>query len=188
MRLRFAFFALTCVSWGLVQACGGDSGVDTDAGQDVTVNDVSQPPPDSSPPDVVTTPDTGTDADTGDVVTTTDATTQDSGANIGSWKCGSVTVADCSQCTGFFQPCAYCSVTDASVVTGVCTQIYTNCLNAIPNGYQDCPCTPGDASTCIEGYQVCSQQGRCHTCTDSVNNNTLKCENDLTCAADAGCK
>jgi hypothetical protein len=113
------------------------------------------------------------------------ATTIDTG--IAQWSCGSVKVSDCSQCIGFTQPCAYCNVQDASVITGSCVQTGTNCQNAIPQGFQDCPCA--DASTCIEAFQVCTAFGRCHTCTDSTQNNGLKCEDGLTCAADAGgCK
>jgi hypothetical protein len=189
MRLRSAFLGVTCVSWAFAQACGGDSTTD-DGGADVTVNDVVQQP-DTSGNDVVTPPDTGTDdtgTDTGTDGSTSDASDggvqQDTG--IAMWKCGSVNVTSCSQCTGFTQECAYCSFTDASVLSGVCTQIYTNCANAIPQGFQDCPCA--DASTCPEAFQVCTQQGRCHTCTDNATNNTLKCENGGTCAADSGCK
>ncbi len=191
MRLRTAFLGLSCFCWGFAQACGGDSGVNLDGSTDGTVqNDVTPPPPDSGN-DVVNIPDTGP-GDTGtDTGTTQDGSTdggvQDSGtANITSWQCGSVTVSDCSQCTGFQQPCAYCNFADASVLKGVCTQMYTGCQNAIPNGYQDCPCQ--DASTCIEGYQVCTQfGGRCHTCTDNTQNAGLKCENGGTCSPDAGC-
>ncbi len=191
MRLRSAFLALTCVSWAFAQACGGDSGVEIDGSTDGTVNDVT-PPPDGNN-DVVNIPDTGTTDGGGDTGTTdgasdaSDGGTTQKDSGIGSWTCGSVTVNDCSQCTGFTQPCAYCSSTDASVLKGVCTQLYTDCLNSIPQGYQDCPCTGGDASTCPEGYQVCINFGRCHTCTDNAQNTGLKCENGGTCAADAGC-
>jgi hypothetical protein len=188
MRLPSAFFTLTCVCWAFAQACGGDSLID-DGGTDGTTNDVAQQP-DTSGNDVVTT-DTGTD-DTGTDTGTTDGSSTDASdggvqqdTGIAKWQCGSVTVSTCSQCTGFTQPCAYCSTTDASVLSGVCTQTSTNCLNVIPQGFQDCPCA--DAATCPEAFQVCTQQGRCHTCTDNTTNNTLKCENGQTCAADSGC-
>jgi hypothetical protein len=191
MRGRLAFLGVVCGSWVLVQACGGDAGTDLDGGGDVTVNDVNQP--DNFVSDVVTNPDTGDDGSAGDASDggTADAsdgaTTIDTG--IAQWSCGSVKVSDCSQCTGFTQPCAYCGVQDASALTGVCVQTGTNCLNAIPNqGVEDCVCTPGDASTCPEAFQVCTTNGRCHTCTDSTQNNGLKCENATTCQADAGCK
>ena len=190
MRVRLVFTGLVCASWAFAQACGGDGGTGLDGGDDGTVADVVQQP-DTSGNDVVTNPDTGTDdaSDTGsDVVVTSDAsdggTTLDTG--IAQWNCGSVKVSDCSQCTGFTQPCAYCSVTDASVLTGSCVQMGTNCFNNIPNGFQDCPCA--DAATCPEAFQICSGQGRCHTCTDSLQNQGLKCENNLTCQVDAGCK
>jgi hypothetical protein len=193
MRVRLVFTGLVCVSWCFAQACGGDSSTD-DGGTDGTTQDVVQP--DNFVNDVVTNPDTsppddGSTTDSSDGGTTTDAsdgaTTIDTG--IAMWTCGSVKVSDCSQCTGFTQPCAYCNVQDASVLSGACVQTGTNCLNAIPNqNFQDCVCSPGDASTCPEGFQVCTTNGRCHTCTDSTQNNGLKCEDNLTCQADAGCK
>ena len=190
MRARLVLTGLVCVSWVFAQACGGDSTTD-DGGTDGTTNDVVQQP-DTSGNDVVTNPDTGPDdggtTDASDGGTTTDAsdggTTIDTG--IAQWTCGSVKVSDCSQCTGFTQPCAYCNVQDASVLSGQCVQTGTNCFNNIPQGFQDCVCA--DASTCPEAFQICSAQGRCHTCTDSPQNNGLTCENKLTCAADAGCK
>ena len=192
MRVRLFFTSLVCVSWVFAQACGGDSSTD-DGGTDGTVNDVVTNP-DTSGNDVVTNPDTGPDdsgtTDTGtDGTTTSDAsdggTTIDTG--IAQWTCGSVKVTDCSQCTGFTQTCAYCNLQDASVLSGVCVQTGANCANSIPQGYQDCTCA--DAATCPEAFQVCTQQGRCHTCTDNTFNNGLKCEDGLTCAADAGgCK
>lgn len=188
MRIRLISTSLLCASWALAQACGGDTGTGLDGGDDGTVPDVFQQP-DTSGNDVVTNPDTGPVDDSGtDTGTTTDAsdggTTIDTG--IAQWNCGSVKVSDCSQCTGFTQPCAYCNFQDASVITGSCVQQGTNCQAAIPQGFQDCPCA--DASTCIEGFQVCTAFGRCHTCTDNPQNNGLKCEDGLTCQADAGCK
>jgi hypothetical protein len=192
MRVRLVFTGLVCVSWAFAQACGGDSSTD-DGGADGTTNDVIQQP-DNFVADVVTNPDTGGDdsstSDGGtDGSTTSDAsdgaTTIDTG--IAQWSCGSVKVSDCSQCTGFTQPCAYCNFQDASVLSGVCVQTGDNCANSIPQGYQDCVCA--DASTCPEAFQVCTQQGRCHTCSDMQTNNGLKCENALTCQYDAGaCK
>ena len=190
MRVRLIFTGLVCGTWAFAQACGGDTGTGIDGGDDGTVADVFQQP-DTSGADVAT-PDTGPDdSSTGNDVTVTDAsdggTTIDTG--IAQWNCGSVKVSDCSQCTGFTQPCAYCNFQDASVITGSCVQEGTNCANVIPQGFQDCPCIAGDASTCIEAFQVCTQQGRCHTCTDSTFNNGLKCEDGLTCQIDAGgCK
>ena len=189
MRVRLISTGLVCASWALAQACGGDSGTGLDGGDDGTVADVVQP--DNFVNDVVTNPDTGDDGSTGGDASdggtgdaSDGATTIDTG--IAQWSCGSVKVADCSQCTGFTQPCAYCNVQDASVITGSCVQQGMNCQMAIPQGFQDCPCA--DASTCIEGFQVCTAFGRCHTCTDSTQNNGLKCEDGLTCQADAGCK
>jgi hypothetical protein len=191
MRVRLVFTGFVCASWALAQACGGDSGTGIDGGDDGTVADVFQQP-DNFVNDVVTNPDTGddgsttdggTDGSTGDA--SDGATTIDTG--IAMWTCGSVKVSDCSQCTGFTQPCAYCNMQDASVLSGTCVQTGDNCFNSIPNGFQDCPCA--DASTCPEAFQVCTNQGRCHTCTDSVQNNGLKCENATTCQIDAGgCK
>jgi hypothetical protein len=192
MRMRTAFLGVVCVSWAFAQACGGDSGVDLDGSADGTTgNDVVQQP-DTSGNDVAQQQDTGTN-DTGpgdDGSTTTDASDggaqQDTGIAI--WKCGSAQVTDCSQCVGYTQPCAYCLAfqSDAAALTGTCVQTGTNCLNSIPQGYQDCPCN-ADASACPESFQVCTQQGRCHTCTDSTQNSGLQCENGQTCAADAGC-
>ena len=191
MRLRSAFLALACVSWAFAQACGGDSGVDLDGSTDGTVFEAA--PPIDSGNDVVIIDDTGT-GDTGTPDTgTSDGSTADASdggtqidSGIGTWKCGATTVSDCAQCIGYTQPCVYCSNADASVLSGVCTLINTNCFNSLPNGYQDCACT--DASTCPESYQVCSGQGRCHTCSDSQNNATLKCENGGTCSyPDGGC-
>src|SRR5678815_3592434 len=170
MRVRLVFTGLVCVSWAFAQACGGDPGTDTDGGSDGTLIDNFVP--ETSPNDVVTNPDTGPDdtgtGDTGSDVTTTDAsdggTTIDTG--IAQWTCGSVKVTDCAQCTGFTQPCAYCGTQDASVLTGVCVQTGQNCFNTIPNGFQDCPCA--DAATCPEAFQVCTTNGRCHTCTDCL--------------------
>ncbi len=191
MRLRTAFLGLTSACWVFAQACGGDSGTDLDGGSDGTVNDVVSQP-DTSGNDVVQPQDTGTDdTSTGnDGSTTTDASDAGTQADTGitSWKCGSVTVSDCAQCTGFTQTCVYCLAfqADAAPLSGVCVQEGTNCLNSIPQGYQDCPCN-NDASACPEGFQVCTQQGRCHTCTDNLQNNGLKCEDGKTCVADAGC-
>jgi hypothetical protein len=193
MRIRLMFTSLVCVSWAFAQACGGDSGTDDGGSDGTTGNDVITQP-DIVTQDVVTNPDTGPDdtgvpdtgpGDTGPGDANDGGTTVDTG--IAQWTCGSVKVADCSLCTGFTQPCAYCNTQDASVLSGVCVQTGQNCFNTIPNGYQDCPCA--DASTCPEGFQVCTNAGRCHTCTDSTQNNGLKCEDNLTCQIDAGgCK
>jgi hypothetical protein len=195
MRLRFICLLGSVACLGVAAACGGadqladDSGIDS-GGNDATV-DVTPPPPDSGTD--VTVDDTGTgDTGTGDTGATDGGTTQDSGVTIGTWKCGATTVTDCSQCTGYTQPCAYCNTLDASVVTGVCTQLNTSCFNnQIPQGYQDCNCA--DASDCIESYQVCvafgQGGGHCHTCTDGTGNNGLTCNGGGTCAPDAGgCK
>lgn len=191
MRVRLVFTGLVCASWVFAQACGGDGGTDIDGGGDVTVNDVITTP-DNFVNDVVTNPDTGDDGSTGDAGTdavadaSDGATTIDTG--IAQWSCGSVKVSDCSQCTGFTQPCAYCNFQDASVLSGVCVQTGQNCQFSIPQGFQDCTCT--DASTCPEAFQVCTTNGgRCHTCSDNATNNGLKCEDGLTCQFDAGaCK
>lgn len=192
MRVRFVFTGFVCCSWALAQACGGDSGTDIDGGDDGTVADVVTQP-DNFVNDVVTNPDTGDDSSTADGGTdgaTTDASDGSAGFDTGiaQWTCGSVKVSDCSQCTGFTQPCVWCNFQDASVITGACVQTGTNCSNAIPQGFQSCLC-PGDASTCPENFQICTNQGRCHTCTDSTFNNGLTCEDGKTCQIDAGgCK
>ena len=188
MRLRLLVVMGSLVSFGVFQACGGDDTLDGGADgspPDATVDNFV-PPPDSGndatpPPD-----DSGTvDASDGSASDASDGgSAQDGGTTIATWQCGATTVSDCAQCTGFTQPCAYCNMQDASVVSGVCTLIHSNCLNSIPQGYQDCTCQ--DASTCPESYQVCTLQGRCHTCSDSTQNNTLKCENGGTCTPEAG--
>jgi len=189
MRGRLVFLGFACLSWSLAPACGGDGGTDIDGGDDGTVADVVQP--DNFVNDVVTNPDTGDDssaADTGTDGGVTDASDGSTGVDTGiaQWTCGSVKVTDCSQCTGFTQPCVWCNFQDASVITGACVQTGTNCSNVIPQGFQSCVC--GDASTCPEAFQICSGFGRCHTCTDNTQNNGLTCQNGLTCAADSGCK
>jgi len=188
MRVRLFLTGVVCVSWAFGPGCGGDSSTD-DGGSDVTVNDVITQP-DNFVDDVVTNPDTGDDssADGGTDGAITDAsdggTVIDTG--IAQWTCGSVKVSDCSQCTGFTQPCVWCNFQDASVITGACVQTGDNCSNSIPQGFQSCNCA--DASTCPEAFQICSGFGRCHTCTDNTTNNGLTCQNGQTCAADAGCK
>ncbi len=194
MRWTAFLLGLSCVCWSLTQACGGDTGSGLDGSTDGTVgNDVNNPPPDSGGQDVVNNNDTGT-SDTGTNDTgTSDAsdggTITDSGI---AYRCGdSGTVTDCSQCTGFIQPCVYCAFTDASVHEGICTPFHTNCFNALPpnSAFVDCPCN-NDASTCPESYQVCvgGGGGRCHTCSDQTGNNGLKCENGGTCDyTDGGC-
>jgi len=195
MRLRFVWLGVSILSLGVAGACGGadatgdDGGTDSGTGEDATL-DSAPPPQDGSTDDVVTTPDSSAD----DGATTTDAndggSAQDTGVAIGIWKCGATTVTDCAQCTGYTQPCAFCGVADASAVTGVCTLINDNCVNYVPQGYQDCTC--GDASQCIESYQVCTQFGRCHTCTDNGatqgGNGGLACTGGGTChPLEGGC-
>jgi hypothetical protein len=192
MRARVLLVAISCVSWAIVEACGGSTDDTLDGSTDGTT-ETTPPPPDSGGNDVVNPDDTGT-GDTGttdgggDAMPTdaSDGGAQDSGTTIGTWKCGATTVTNCSQCTGYTQPCVYCAVTDASVLSGVCTLINSNCYTTIPTGYGDCACA--DASTCPESYQVCTNFGRCHTCSDSTQNNGLSCENGGTCdSADGGC-
>ncbi len=186
MRLRIAFVALACCSYSLAQ-CGGNTD-DGDAGPDGTTVDVFQQQDTGGGQDVITPDDTGTgdetSTDAGSDVTDA-AKTPDTG--IGTWQCGSATVTSCTACIGYTQPCVYCAVADASLLSGVCIQTGTNCLNAIPsNQYQDCVCA--DAAACPEAFQVCTTNGRCHTCSDQSSNNNLTCENGGKCDyADGGC-
>jgi hypothetical protein len=198
MRFHLLFLVGTVAALGCVEACGGDTtdgGADS-GGPDTTTTDVT-PPIDTgtdtttttdAPDDTTTVTDTGTTDGGG--TDASDGGAQDSGlVTLTSWQCGSVTVSDCTQCTGYTQPCVYCATgfQDAAAYTGVCVITHSNCLNAIPNGYQDCPCN-NDASTCVESYQICNNQNRCHTCEDNNNNTGLTCQNGGTCnATDGGC-
>jgi hypothetical protein len=131
------------------------------------------------------------DASTGGDATTdapgndsaTDATPpQDAGPLT--FTCGTQTVADCSQCNGFFQPCVYCGT--GSALAGRCVQTGTSCTGGAPSGFASCTCTT--ASTCPESYEVC-RNGSCRTCTDSFNNAGQACKGGGTCAPlDGGCK
>ena len=191
MRLRWLALTASCLGYAVVQ-CGGDSGTG-DGGPDATTDaptvDTS-PPQDSNTNEVVTnetgTNDSGT-TDGGSDTGTSDASDGGGGKTITSWSCGNTTVSNCTACVGFTQPCAYCNMADASDLVGACIQTGTNCFTTIPNGYQDCPCNM-DASTCPESYQVCTNAGRCHTCSDNNTNNGLTCENGGKCDyADGGC-
>lgn len=186
MRYQPALVVLSLFGYAVAQGCGGSSD-DTnpnDGGNDTTT--VDSPTNDVAVMDTGTN-DTGTD-DTGSDAGTDSATDagQDSGPNISIWMCGTATVTDCSQCTGFTEPCAYCNIMDASVLSGACVQTHTSCANVIPNGFQDCLC--GDAGPCPENDQVCTAFGRCHTCEDTNTNNGLACHGGGTCDyADGGC-
>jgi hypothetical protein len=184
---RVVFLCLVFSGWGIAQGCGG---VDTsglgDGSDDGTIADGP-----ANNPDVAQQYDSGNPNDSGqggDGTTTeggaTDGGITDGGGSSVLLRCGDASVNDCAQCTGATQPCVYCGATDASATTGICTPMHTNCFNVIPNGFQDCPCV--DASACPESYQVCTNVGRCHTCSDSFTNSGLKCENAGTCAFDSG--
>jgi hypothetical protein len=191
MRHRVLTLSLLIVSSSFTQACGGDSG----AG--VTPDDGSV----DSTTDDTGTNDTGTGESGGDDTGTNDTGTSDTGATDagdgGAKDSGSGNVVlqcpdggattDCAQCTGAPQPCVYCDMNDASALQGVCTPMHQNCFQNIPNGFEDCRCMM-DASTCPEGYQVCTVNDRCHTCSDQNGNDMLKCQNGGTCNyADGGC-
>ena len=123
------------------------------------------------------------DAPSGDAAK--DSAPQDgSGGDAGlTFACGTQTVADCSQCNGFPQPCVYCGA--SSALAGRCVQQGTSCFNGAPSGFQLCQCQT--ASTCPESYQVC-RNGSCRTCTDSFNNAGQSCKGGGTCTPfDGGC-
>ncbi len=183
--MRRALFLFFCFGgYGIAQGCGGSDATIPDGSDDVTI-----PGNDSGGQDATQQNDTGTtDGGGGDGSTITDGGTTDSGGGSNVLlRCGDASVNDCSQCQGATEPCVYCGAFDASTMTGVCMAAHTNCFNNIPQGFNDCPCF-FDASTCPESYQVCTQQGRCHTCEDNTTNAGLKCENGGTCnAVDGGC-
>ena len=196
MRLRLTFLlisSVSCGAWLFAQGCGGDTVATDDGGNDGTTapDNNNPPPPDSGNPDVVVTPDTGA-PDTGGG----DGGVQPDSSSSGLvFSCGNDggTVTDCSQCQGATEPCVYCQFGDASVMTAQCRPFGTSCnFNPFPpQGFGGCPCSAGDASTCPESYQVCRQGGNfysCRTCSDSTNNNGLKCKNGGTCDnVDGGC-
>ncbi len=192
MRTRVAFLvlcSLSCGAWIAAQGCGGDSST-TDGGNDGTTgNDVNNPPPDSGKQDVAQQNDTGV-PDTGGGDASDGGTQQDSSSGNLVFACGTDggTVTDCAQCTGATQPCVYCEIGDASVHAGECRTFGSSCnFNPTPpTGFAGCTCF-NDASACPESYQVC-RNATCRTCSDSTNNNGLKCENGGTCDnVDGGC-
>ncbi len=190
MRVQLAFLALSCVSFGLAQACGGDTGVNIDASSDATVGDSPNNGNDVNTSDVAQQNDTGT-ADTGTSDASDGGTQTDSGkTGITSWGCGNTTVTDCSLCIGHTQPCVFCETADASVLAGNCVQQGTGCFNGAPTGYQVCGCPSGDAGQCPWPDQVCvSFNGHfCLTCGEFNQTNGLTCENGGKCdAVDGGC-
>jgi len=109
------------------------------------------------------------------------------GGVITSWVCGPASVADCSKCAGYPQPCAYCNAFDASDLVGVCTTLHSTCLNAIPNNHTECTCLTGSASACPEGYEICDDMHFCHTCSDNASNEGRTCQNGNKCHYDGGC-
>ena len=142
--------------------------------------------PDSAPSDA-----TASDAaDAGADVATDSAPTDsavDAPVEAGSltFACGNQTVADCTQCNGFPEPCVYCQQGKPSVLAGRCTTTNGSCFQGAPNGFALCTCN--DASTCPEGYEVCRNQ-TCRTCSDSNSNNGLTCKSGGTCNnLDGGC-
>jgi len=187
MRARLAFLVLSCVSYGAVQACGGEATTGGDASTDGSVGNDAPISGNDAGNDVAQQMDTGT-SDTGTPSDASDA--GDTGTNpISIWTCGNVTVADCSLCIGHTQGCAYCADNDASVLVGTCVQQGTGCGNGIPMGYNLCAC-PKDAGACPEPYQVClpltMANSVCDTCGAVPMTNGLTCENGGKCDADDG--
>lgn len=186
MRWRFAWLGL------LVWACGGqtdtgDGGLGDGGGVDSTT-DVGSPN-DGGGGDVSNDVSAGDSGPMDASVDASDGSVTMEAGNIGIWSCGTAMVTDCSMCTGFTQPCAYCNMADASDLRGACVQTGTNCAFSLPMGFQDCLCMT--AATCPESYQVCQNfggGGRCHTCSDTNTNNGLTCQNGGKCDfADGGC-
>ena len=187
MRIRAPFLMMLSLgALAVLQACGGDDTIidlTPDAAPDTSLADTS-PPIDSGDPDTTPPPQDSGVVDSGP----TDGGIQDSGGGGVLLRCGDAAVSSCSQCNGAPQPCVYCGTNDASALSGRCTALHQNCLNTIPQGFEDCRCT-GDASACPESYQVCTAGiTRCHTCSDNNTNNGLTCENGGKCTyADGGC-
>ncbi len=188
MSLRPAYLALSCLAFAMAQACGGDDTVvPLDASPDGTTDDGGGT--DSGGADVGTQDDGGGGGDAG---------VADGGGGDGATDGGSTSnvtfvcpdggaATDCSQCGGAPQPCVYCNTGDAGVLLGRCRPMGQNCFQGIPNGFEDCRCG-ADASVCPESYQVCTGNGRCHTCSDGNQNDGRTCQNGGTCnAADGGC-
>jgi len=192
MRARLAFLALSCVSYGIVQACGGSVGTGADASTDGTVGNDAPISNDASN-DVTQPMDTGTTNDTGTPSDASDAGVDTGNPPITSWHCGTAVVTDCSLCIGYTQGCAYCADNDASVLLGTCVEQGTGCGNGIPMGYNLCACThDAGAATCPEPYQVCLpitvMNSVCDTCGAVTTTNGLTCENGGQCdAVDGGC-
>lgn len=187
MRLPLVLAAVSVGAVAAFVACGGDDTVIDlpDGSSDTSIDTIVVD--DTGVPDTGPLPDTGVD-DGGvtDATTTDGASTDGGGIRL---RCGDASVTDCTQCNGAPQPCVYCGTTDASTLSGQCVQFHQNCLNTIPNGFEDCRCGPnGDASACPTKYQVCTTLNRCHTCSDQNSNNTLSCQGGGKCTyADGGC-
>ena len=128
---------------------------------------------------------TSADASSNDAAAPVDAAKPDSGGSGLAFKCGDNVVTDCAQCPSAPQPCVYCSTTSKDV-TGACTALHANCIGAIPPGFQDCPCANGQASACLEPYQICNQTSSCHTCSDATGNDGRPCMGGGTCNASTG--
>ena len=178
MRVRIVLVALSCFSFGLVQACGDDTTTPPDGSTDGTVND--------APGQDVVTQDTGTqDTGTGDSATGDGGGTDGGGGTL-TYVCDvdGGTVTSCAQCTGFPEPCAYCDTADASNVVGHCLQQGQNCGGGAPNNFGACGCGT-DAGNCPESYQVCRAQG-CRTCGESGNTDGLACKGGGSCTANTG--
>ena len=182
MRVRIVFLALSCFSFGLVQACGDDTTTPPDGSTDGTVTD--------APGADVVAQDTGTqDTGTGDSATGdsggNDGGTTDSGGGSLSYVCDvdGGTVTSCAQCTGFTQPCAYCDTADASNVVGHCVAQGGNCAAAAPNNFGACGCGT-DAGNCPESYEVCRSQS-CRTCGENQTNG-LACKGGGSCTSNTG--
>jgi hypothetical protein len=192
MRARLAFLVLSCVSYGLVQACGGEATTGIDASTDGSVGNDAPINGNDASNDVAQQMDTSPMDDTGTTSDASDGGAPDTaGMGINSWTCGNTTVSDCSLCIGHTQTCVYCADNDASALSGVCVQFGTGCGNTIPMGSNLCACDK-DAGGCPEPYQVCLQitqtAGVCDTCGAVTTTNGLTCENGGKCdAVDGGC-
>jgi hypothetical protein len=196
MRVRLVIGGLSIGSVLVAQACGGttDTG---DGGFDGSPNDATIDVPiqqnDTGTSDVTVNPDTGPGNDAGPGNDGAVDAGPDTSTNISIWVCGTVTVADCSLCTGHTMPCAYCANADASTLAGACVEQGGGCGGTIPMGYNLCRCSNGDAGPCPEAFQVCLNAGGpptndvCDTCGAVTTTNGLTCENGGKCTLDAGC-
>jgi len=179
--MRFSYLLPVCIA----AACGGAQDNPLLHG-DASVATDSSASSDASTPETSTAQDASTTSDSG--TQGTDASTTDAAQPPPkiAFHCGNATVTDCSQCANAPQPCVYCNTTNTTQLTGVCTQLHTNCVTIEPQGFGDCPCANDDVSLCPEPYQICNQTNSCHTCSDATGNNGLACEGGGTCNPQTG--